>query len=543
MDPVADLREEIRIVAAELASGGRAPTLERPPDPDLGDYSTNAAMLLAPAVGRPPREIAAGLRDRLADRLVGAERIEVAGPGFLNLFLDDGWHRRAIATILEAGERFGAGAGAGERVLLEFVSANPTGPLHVGSGRHAAYGDALGRILAFRGDRVEREYYLNDAGTQVDTFARSIAARMRGDEPPEDGYPGEYVIDLARELAAEGASPDDLDDLGRRATEAMRRRIEATLERFGVRYDSWFSERSLRRAGAIGAAIEALRETGRVYERDGATWLRTSDLGDEKDRVLIRSDGEPTYFAVDIAYHRDKIARGPDRMIDPLGSDHHGYVPRLRAALIVLGFDPERFAAPIMQFVHLVDEGERAQMSKRSGEFVSLDELIDDIGVDAARFLMLQRSHDKALDLDLALARRQSQDNPVYYVQYAHARIASILRRAVEERGSADLDALAAAATAEPALAAAAEPSERELVRRLLELPGEVAAADERLAPHRLCAYAMAVAADFHAFYRDCRVLGAGPGIEAARLGVCLAARQAIATTLSLLGVSAPERM
>jgi arginyl-tRNA synthetase len=544
MDPVANLREEIRIAAAELAPAARPPTLERPPDPDLGDYSTNAAMLLAPAVGRPPREIAAGLRDRLADRLVGAARIEVAGPGFLNLFLDDGWHRRAIATILGAGERFGAGSAAGgERVLLEFVSANPTGPLHVGSGRHAAYGDALGRILAFRGDRVEREYYLNDAGGQVEAFARSVAARMRGSEPPADGYPGEYVIELARELAAEGASAEDLDDLGRRATEAMRRRIEGTLERFRVRYGSWFSERSLRDAGAIGDAIEALRATGRVYERDGAVWLRTSELGDEKDRVLVRSDGEPTYFAVDIAYHRDKLARHPDRLIDPLGSDHHGYVPRLRAALAMLGFDPNRFAAPIMQFVHLVDAGERAQMSKRSGEFVSLDELIDDIGVDAARFLMLQRSHDKAVDLDLGLARRQSQDNPVYYVQYAHARIASILRRAAEARGSGDLAETAAAAAAEPALATAAEPSERALVRRVLELPGEVAGAAERLAPHRLCAYAMAVAADFHAFYRDCRVLGAGPGLEEARLGVCLAARRAIATTLTLLGVSAPERM
>jgi arginyl-tRNA synthetase len=544
MDPLANLREAIRAASEDLAPAGQAPGLERPPDPDLGDYSTNAAMLLAPALGKAPREIATGLRERLEGGLEGVARIEVAGPGFLNLFLDDGWYRRAVATVLAAGERFGAGpAPAVERVLLEFVSANPTGPLHVGHGRHAAYGDALGRILAFGGDRVEREYYLNDAGGQVETFAESIAARMRGDEPPADGYPGEYVIELARELAGEGASADDLEDLGQRATEAMRRRIEATLERFGVRFDSWFSESSLREEGAIEKSIEVLRAIGRVYESEGAVWLRTSDLGDEKDRVLIRSNGEPTYFAVDIAYHRDKLAREPDRLIDPLGSDHHGYVPRMRAALAALGFDPEHYEAPIIQFVHLVDGGERAQMSKRSGEFVTLDELVDDIGVDAARFLMLQRSHDKAVDLDLELARRQSQDNPVYYVQYAHARIASILRRAAEGRGSSLLEDLAADAGADPALRAAAEPSERALVRRLLELPAEVAVASERLAPHRLCAYAMAVAADFHAFYRDCQVVGAPDGLEQARLGICVGAKRIIARTLALLGVSAPDRM
>jgi arginyl-tRNA synthetase len=544
MDPLAGLRDAIRSAAAELAPGGdRTPALERPPQPDLGDYSTNAAMLLAPAVGLPPREVASELRARLEGRLGGAARVEVAGPGFLNLFLSDRWYREGVTAILAAGERFGArGSPSGTRVLVEFVSANPTGPLHVGGGRNAAFGDSVARILAFAGDEVEREYYVNDAGRQVELFAESVAARMRGAEPPADGYAGDYVIDLAGELVEGGGAADDLDELGRVATEAMRRRIEATLERFRVRFDTWFSERSLRASGRIDEAIEDLRATGRVYEREGALWLRTSDLGDDKDRVLVRSDGEPTYFAVDTAYHRDKLARGADRLVDPLGSDHHGYLPRLRAALAALGFEPERLEAPIMQFVHLVEGGERARMSKRRGEFVTLDDLVDDIGVDAARFLMLQRSHDKTVDLDLTLARRQSQDNPVYYVQYAHARIASILRRAASEPRAAE-EAIADRAGGEAALAAGAEPSERALVRRLLDFPGEVRLAGERLAPHRLCAYATATAADFHAFYRDCRVLGAGAGLEDARLGLCLAARRTIASTLDLLGVAAPERM
>ena len=543
MDPLAGLRDAIDAAAAELAPGnGNPPALERPPRADLGDYSTNAAMLLAPALKRPPREVAAELGPLIQGRIEGVERIEVAGPGFLNLFLSDAWHRQAVAGILDAGERFGAGAGGrGERVLVEFVSANPTGPLHVGGGRNAAFGDAISRILAFSGDAVEREYYINDGGAQVRLFAESIAARMRDEEPPEGGYAGEYVGELAAELEADGLGPDDLDELGPRGTEAMRRHIEETLERFGVRFDTWFSERSLRDEGKVEEAVEALREAGRVYESEGAVWFRTSE--DDKDRVLFRSNGEPTYFAVDVAYHRDKILRGADRLIDPLGADHHGYVPRVREALAVLGFDPEHFEAPIMQFVHLVEGGARAQMSKRSGEFVTLDELVDDIGVDAARFLMLQRSHDKTLDLDLELARKQSQDNPVYYVQYAHARIAGIVGKAIGEGAVAGEDEMIAAASGEAALAASAEPSELALVRRLLELPGEVAVSGMRLSPHRLCAYASATAADFHAFYRDCRVVGAGPGLEEARLGLCLAARRTIATTLDLLGVTAPERM
>jgi arginyl-tRNA synthetase len=553
-DPLGQLRAAIRSATEALRDGGAGdvmPTLERPPKPELGDYSTNAAMLLAPVRGEPPREIAERLREQLGGELgASADRIEVAGPGFLNVFLTGPWYRSAVVAILEAGERFGAGLlEPPERVLVEFVSANPTGPLTAASGRGAAFGDSLARTLELAGNPVEREYYINDMGGQVERFAESIAARMRGTEPPEDGYAGEYVTELAAELAAAGADPDDLDDLARRGTEAMRVRIAASLDRFGVRFDSWFSERSLHEAGLIDAAIAELRERGHVYESEGAVWLRTTEFGDDKDRVLVRSDGDPTYFAADIAYHRDKLERGAERLIDPLGADHHGYVPRMKAAIAALGGDPDRFEAPIMQLMHVVERGERARMSKRKGEFVSLDELMDDIGADATRFFMLQRSHDTPFDLDLELARSQSQDNPVYYVQYAHARIASILRKAAAEGRTtaagdgADEAAVTAGATGEAALAAAAEASERALIKRLLELPAEVEAAAGRRAPHRLCAYGTAVAADFHAFYRDCQVVGAPGGLEAARLGLCVATRRVIATTLGLLGVSSPERM
>ncbi|HYX77891.1 MAG TPA: arginine--tRNA ligase [Solirubrobacterales bacterium] len=555
-DPLEELRLAVRAAAdsvRDAAPGSVAPALERPPSPELGDYSTNAAMLLAPVRAEAPRELAERLRDELGARLGGsAERIEVAGPGFVNVFLADRWHRESLAALLATGEDFARGAPERpERVLVEFVSANPTGPLTVASGRGAAYGDSLARCLELAGHEVAREYLLNDVGGQVRLFAESIAARMEGREPPDEGYAGEYVAELADQLAAAGAEPADLEDLARRGTEQMRRRIEATLDRFGVSFDTWFSERSLHEKGQIGASVDELRSRGHVYEREGAVWLRTTEFGDDKDRVLIRSDGQPTYFAADIAYHRDKLRRGAERLIDPLGADHHGYVPRMRAAIESLGRDPRLYEAPIIQLVHLVEGGARAQMSKRRGEFVTLDELVDDIGVDATRFFMLQRSHDTTFDLDLELARRQSQENPVYYVQYAHARIASILRKAVEEGrapaggagGAADEGALARAGATDAALAAAAEPAERGLIQRLLELPSEAAAAAERRAPHRLAAYATATAADFHAFYRDCQVVGAGEGMEAARLALCIGAERVIARTLGLLGVNAPERM
>jgi arginyl-tRNA synthetase len=547
-DPLLELRNEVDAAAASLRDGeggDTVPSLERPPKAELGDYSTNAAMLLAPLRGEPPREVAERLREELGGRLGSvAERIEVAGPGFLNLFLADRWYREGVGAALAAGDCFGAGvAAAPERALVEFVSANPTGPLTVAGGRHAAYGDSVARILGFAGHEVEREYYLNDVGAQVRKFAHSIAARMRGHEVPEDGYEGGYIEELARELAAAGADPDDIEGLERLGVERMREAVAATLGRFGVGFDTWSSERSMYEGGKVEATMEELRRRGHVYESEGAVWLRTTEFGDDKDRVLVRSDGEPTYFQADVAYHWGKLERGFERLIDVLGADHHGYVGRMRAALAALGADPDRLETLIMQLVHVVEGGERAQMSKRRGEFVTLDELIDDIGADAARFLMLQRSHDTTVDLDLDLARRQSQDNPVYYVQYAHARIASILRKAGE--GAVET----ALASLEATRSAPVEPSERALVKRLLELPGDVNASAQMRAPHRLCAFATATGADFHAFYRDCRVVGAeseggaAPGTEAGRLALCVATKRVIASTLELLGVSAPERM
>ena len=543
-DPIADLRAAVAEAANALRDGagdGAAPVLERPPKAELGDYSTNAAMLLAPVLGGAPREIAERLADRLGAGLGDSlDRVEVAGPGFLNLFLSDAWYRRAASALAAAGDEIGRPAppATAERILVEFVSANPTGPLTAASGRHAAYGDSVARVLAYAGAEAEREYYLNDVGGQVERFAASIAARMTGADPPEDGYEGEYVGEVAERLAAEGIDAGYADELARRGAELMRQAAEATLRRFGVTFDRWSSERELHERGAVKRALADIERSGHLYESEGATWLRTSELGDDKDRVLLRSGGEPTYYLSDIAYHRDKLERGADRLLDVLGADHHGYVGRLKAGLAAVGFDPDRLEIAIMQLVHVVEGGERAQMSKRKGEFVTLDELIDDIGADAARFFMLQRSHDTAVDLDLELARRQSNENPVYYVQYAHARIASIFHKAGND---AVESALAAADDSPPT---PLDPSERALIRRLLELPSEVSEAAVRRAPHRLCTYAMAVAADFHGFYRDCQVIGAeGAGVEAERIRTCVLTKRTIARTLDLLGISAPERM
>jgi arginyl-tRNA synthetase len=544
-DSIAELRGAVDAAARALRDGERtepAPTLDRPPKPELGDYSSNAAMLLAGPLGDNPRAVAARLQDEL-ERSLGEggslDRVEVAGPGFVNLFLSDAWYRRALGAMLAAGENLGPSpTETPERILVEFVSANPTGPLHVGGGRHAAYGDALVRLLEAVGHEVEREFYVNDFGGQVGRFADSIAARMAGEDPPEDGYEGEYVIGLAKRLAAEGADPADREALGLRGIELMLAEVRATLERFGVEFDTWFRERDLYDRGEVEQALADLDQRGHTYRSDDALWLRTTAFGDDKDRVLIRSNGEPTYLTADVAYHWDKLRRGFERLVDVLGADHHGYVPRIRAAIEALGADPSAFEAEIMSLVHIVEGGERAQMSKRSGDFVSLDELLDDIGVDATRWFMLWRGIETTVDLDLELARSQSSENPVYYVQYAHARIASILRKA----GAAADEAATGPGNAEPA--APLEPSEKALIKRLLEFPDEVRQSAARRAPHRICAYSTAVAADFHAFYRDCQVVGAeGEGVERARLGLCLAAKRTIAGSLGLLGISAPERM
>jgi arginyl-tRNA synthetase len=540
-DPIAQLAATVRAAAEELGGGTTiaGAKLDRPPRPDFGDFSSNAPMLLAPTLGEPPRAVADKLGALVTEQLNGAlDRVEVAGPGFLNLFLSDGWFRGSLADALAAGDAYGGGTvAATERVQVEFVSANPTGPLTVASGRHAAWGDSLCRILDFAGHDVDREYYVNDHGSQVLRFGESIRARARGEEPPEDGYRGEYVNRIAEQLpdAAEG----DPWELARAGVALMVEDLRTTLERFRVHFDRFFSETTLHDEGKIEQALELLEERGHVYRHDDALWLRTTDLGDDKDRVLKRGSGEYTYFAADIAYHLDKRERGLERVIDLWGADHHGHVKRMHIAWAALGGDPDRFEVLIMQLVNLLERGQRVQMSKREGEFVTLDDLIDDIGVDAARFFLLQRSHDTTLDLDLARAREQSQDNPVYYVQYAHARIASILRKAGDE----------AVAQAQDADLSARDdtlhPSERDLVKKLLELPGEVGAAAERRAPHRLSDYSLETARQFSAFYRDCKVVGAAEDgeDEVFRLALCVQTKRVLARSLDLLGVTAPEQM
>jgi arginyl-tRNA synthetase len=538
MDPVANLTTAVEETAAEVAGNGRRTglKLDRPPRADFGDYSTNAAMLLAPSLGEPPRAVAERLGDRLGDRLgETVERVEIAGPGFLNLFMADRWYLETVAALLEAGEDYGAGTDGSEHVNLEFVSANPTGPITIASARHAAYGDSLARILERAGQRVEREYYVNDAGSQVRRFGESIRARARGEEPPEDGYRGDYVTELAERI--EGAAEADPDELARQGIGLMLEGVRAALGRFRVHMDQFFFERTLHESGEIDAAIARLG--GQVYEHDGALWLRTTAHGDDKDRVLRRSNGEWTYFASDIAYHVHKIGREYDRAIDVWGPDHHGHIKRMKIAWQVLGGDPDAYEIVIMQLVNLTEGGDRVKMSKRAGAIVTLDDLLDEIGVDAARWFLASRSHDSALEIDLELARSQSQDNPVYYVQYAHARIASILRKAGAERVEQALAADVRASSER------FHPSARALVKRLLELPAEIRDAAERHAPHRIAAYATETAQDFSAFYRDCKVIGAAEegGDEDVRIAISVLTKRVLAQSLDLLGVEAPESM
>jgi len=539
-DPVSGLLEVVTEAARELAGDPSVlPALDPAPRPELGDFSSNAAMLIAKPLGRPPRDIAAELAEAVSARLGEAiERTEVAGPGFLNLFLADEWYREAVEGLSGGAAPVPAGDDP-ERVLVEFVSANPTGPLTAASGRHAAYGDAVAKLLVATGHEVATEYYVNDGGSQVENFAASIAARMNGDDPPENGYRGEYVNQLAERAREAGIGPDDLQRLALDGVAWMVESIRGSLDRFGVQMDDFFSERSLYENGLVEKGLERLREAGHTFEEEGALWLRTTEFGDDKDRVLVRSGGEPTYFGADVAYHADKVERGHVRLLDVLGADHHGYVARMDAAIRSLGKDNVEFEARILQLIHLVEGGKRTKMSKRAGDIVTLDELVSDIGVDAARFFLLQRSHDSTMDLDLDLARSQSSDNPVYYVQYAHARIQSILRKAAGRSGGAsDGEASADGGTAP------VEPAEKALISLLLAFPAEVHQAAERRAPHRICAYATEAAAAFHAFYRDCQVVDApGDGIEAARLALCESTAATLRSSLELLGISAPDSM
>jgi arginyl-tRNA synthetase len=540
--PVEDLTAAVR-AATDAVRGSAAeptaqPTLDRPRHKAMGDYSTNAAMLLAPVLSAPPREIAERVKTELEASLgPDLERAETAGPGFLNLVMSDAWHRRALRSVLDAGERFGAGGEAQpERILIEFVSANPTGPLVAASGRHAAYGDALARILEHHGHAVAREYYFNDAGNQIRLLGESVRARARGEEVPDGGYQGSYVADLAAQIP--GAADADPDELARKAVDLLLARIKATLARYGVHFDRYFSERALHEGepSPLERALSMVEQSGHVYRADGALWLRTTTFGDDKDRVVVRSNGQPTYLAADVAYMQNKRERGFERQLVPVGSDHAAYVREMKAAMAALGGDSGTIEMPLLQFVHLVEGGHAFAMSKRRGEFVTLDDLLDEIGVDATRFFMLQRSHDRTIDLDVQLARKQSRDNPVYYVQYAHARIASMLRRLPDERVEAAVNADWGGVPLE-------EP-ERDLIKKLVAFPGEVAEAAERRAPHRIAAYALELAQEFTTFYEACRVIGATPErVESLRVALSVATRRTIALSLALLGVSAPDSM
>ena len=524
-----------------------APQLLAPKQKDHGDFATNVAMALAKPAGRPPREVAQALVDALPP-VPFVEKIEIAGPGFLNVFTTDDWLHETVRIIAEAGEGYGHGEPTGTRVQVEFVSSNPTGPLTIGHARNAAIGDALAAILEHQGWAVEREYYFNDAGGQMDRFGRSVEARLlqlleRDAELPEDGYRGDYVADIARHILETGGHgiadlPDDqrferLRDLG---AERILTGIKATLERFGVRFDVYRSERELADAGEIDDAIRRLREAGSIYEADGAVWFRSTAFGDDKDRVVIRSNGKHTYFAADCAYLIDKFSRGFDRVIYVWGADHHGDIARVKGAAQALGFDPDAVEIVLYQFVAFLRDGEPVSMSTRAGEFVTLDQLIDEVGTDAARFTLLQFSNDSAMNFDIELAKQQTMENPVYYVQYGHARIASILRKAAE-RGvvlgpidDTDLGLLQTEA-------------EAALLRALADIPGVIATAARQRAPHRLTHAAQDLAGRFHRFYTECPVLSEDPALTQARLWLSASTKQVIANLLALLGVSAPASM
>jgi arginyl-tRNA synthetase len=506
------LPDAVAGLEARLSELAGAPVeLDRPSDPQHGDYATNVAMQLAPVRKQAPRELGEELATAAAG-LNEVERTEVAGPGFVNLWLAPSWYGEALAEMLEAGREYGSGSAAKrEKVQVEMVSANPTGPITVASARNGAIGDSVSRLLEFAGHEVEREYYYNDAGAQMERFRTSVEAIRRGEEPPEDGYRGEYVVQLAHE---EG------DPVPK-----MLARIEAELERFRIHFDSWALQSKLEQR-----LPEFLPKLD-TYEKDGALWARSSAYGDDDDRVIVRSPeqgGTPTYRAADVVYLADKLDRGFDRAIYVLGADHHGTRNWYAAIARMLGYDPDRVEVLIYQLVHLIRAGEQTRISKRRGDVVFLDELMDEVGVDGARWYLINRGPDQTIEIDVDLAAERSVKNPVYYVQYAHARIAGILRNAGEAEASAQVPAELAA-------------EERDLVKRLAELPGLGAEAAERRGPQAIPTYAIRVADDFHRFYDRHRVLESDE--QAFRLGLCTATQNVIARSLELVGVEAPERM
>ncbi|MBA3268310.1 MAG: arginine--tRNA ligase [Acidimicrobiia bacterium] len=511
-------------------------SLERPARPDHGDWSTNAALVSAKAAGRNPRQLAVAIAEHLGANLPEhVTAVEVAGPGFVNFRLDDGWLHDVLTEVVTAGVDGWArlDLGGGQKVDVEFVSANPTGPLHVGAGRWAAFGDSLCRVLERCGWTVNREYYVNDRGTQTTKFTESLAAVKAGRPVPDDGYQGQYIVDWAAEM------PDDADP-AQWGYDRVMGDLAGTLAAMGVKFDTWFSERSLVSSGALDRTLSDLTAAGAVYEADGATWFRATDFGDRQDHVLVKSDGQPTYLLSDIAYHRDKFERGYDYLIDVFGADHHGHVARLQAAVAALGH-PGHLEMILGQLVTIRRQGEEVRASKRSGDYVDLAEVLAEVGPDVARLIFLLQSIDTRQTFDLDVVRRQSMDNPVYYVQYAHARIASVARvaaaRGVSRRPLGDVD-----------LRLLDHQRELDVLRSLAELPEVVASACLTRAPHKVTTWVLELAGRFHGFYHDCSILGpagaeADPELTQARLWLVEATRVGLSVALGLLGVAAPESM
>ncbi|MFT4200747.1 arginine--tRNA ligase [Gordonia sp. (in: high G+C Gram-positive bacteria)] len=518
-------------------------TVERPRNPEHGDYATNIALQIGKKLGVPPRDLAQWLADAYAAD-AGIDSAEIAGPGFVNLRLAADAQNSVIPTILVQAGDYGHGDDLADSVVnLEFVSANPTGPIHLGGTRWAAVGDALGRVLSARGAKVTREYYFNDHGRQIDRFSASLDAAARGEPTPEDGYAGAYIDDIAAQVVADVPGLLDLPDAERleafrsRGVDIMFDHIKSTLHEFGTDFDVYTHENSMFDRGLVDACIAELKANGNLYEADGAWWLRSTDYGDDKDRVVLKSDGDAAYIAGDIAYLKDKFDRGFNHLIYMLGADHHGYVVRLKAAAGALGYRPTSVEVLIGQMVNLVQDGKPVKMSKRAGTVVTLDDLVELVGVDAARYSLIRSSVDVNIDIDLDLLRKQSNENPVYYVQYAHARLAALARNAADLGIEAD----------QSKVALLTDPAEGDLIRTLGDFPDVVATAAELREPHRVCRYLETLAGAYHRFYTQCRVLPIGDeeptDVNRARLALCAAARQVLANGLDLVGVSAPDRM
>jgi arginyl-tRNA synthetase len=514
--------------------------LERPANPDHGDWASNAAMQLAPVLRAPPMRIAEALRDHFEAPAAVAE-IAVATPGFLNIRLDPAWLASQVAAVRDAGPQFGhASVEAPLRIDVEFVSANPTGPLHVGNARGAFVGDVLCRVLAAAGHEVTREYYFNDFGGQVKALGASVRALRAGEPIPEDGYRGDYVKEMAASVPAEIVAAAETSDedpdwiYGRWASEVQRAGIEGSLAELGVAFDVWTTESSVHGNGWVERAVGALREAGFVHEAEGATWFRATAFGEDQDRVIYRSNGQPTYFAADIGYVGEKFSRGFDELIYVWGENHHGAVARLLHAAQALGHDPEALRILLYSWVRFVRDGEAVSMSKRSGEFIELDDLVREVGVDAARWFFSSRAFTSGIDFDLELAKKQSNENPVYYVQYAHARASSILRNGEAEGIAIDASHSGDVLT---------HPAEQWLIRQLLDFPDTLAAAAARRETHEVPRYAYELASAFSQFYRDCKVLTDDPTLSGARLALVDATRAVLANALDLLGIAAPDAM